>query len=399
MHGLSWNWRVVRPIGFEPMTVRLEGGCSIQLSYGRPNAALVFACAPVDGNLIPAFNGSVDWSGFATHSTLAAPLHPVAGLSSGRMREFDLIARLKPLLPANDSVVAGAGDDCAVLDLGDPLHHTLFKTDAVVEGIHFTPGTDPEQVGHKAIARCLSDIAAMGGQPTAAVVTLGLPDGHPVEWSEALYRGLCRTAARFHVAVVGGETTTVPDRTLVSVSMIGRVPRGMARMRSMAEVGDALLVSGELGGSIDGHHLTFEPRLAEGAWLARQAGVHALIDLSDGLAGDLRQILQASGNPGAEVFGAALPISRSARLRARAGDLARPALLAALTDGEDFELLFTVARGAVVPVMDGWRSQFPHTRITCIGRITAGPEVLLQDATGMRPMPRGGYEHFPAHES
>jgi thiamine-monophosphate kinase len=310
------------------------------------------------------------------------------------MREFDLIARLKPLLPANDSVVAGAGDDCAVLDLGDPLHHALFKTDAVVEGIHFTRDTDPEQVGHKAIARCLSDIAAMGGEATAAVVTLGLPDGRDVEWSEALYRGLCRTAARFHVAVVGGETTTVPERSLVSVSMIGRVVRGMARMRSMARVGDAVLVSGELGGSIAGHHLTFEPRMSEGRWLAGQTSVHALMDLSDGLAGDLRQVLTASGDLGAIISGGSLPISRAARLRAREGDLARPALVAALTDGEDFELLFTVERGAVVGLMDGWRTHFPNTRITCIGKITAGPEILLHDSTGMRPMPRGGYEHF-----
>jgi thiamine-monophosphate kinase len=310
------------------------------------------------------------------------------------MREFDLIARLKPLLPANDHVVVGAGDDCAVLDLGDPQHHILFKTDAIVEGVHFTADADPEQVGHKAIARCLSDIAAMGGSPTAAVITLGLPPGRAADWSEALYRGLCRTAARHQVAIVGGETTTVPGQAMISVSLLGRIPRGTARLRSTARVGDAILVSGELGGSLGGHHLTFEPRLAEGAWLAGQPGVHALIDLSDGLAGDLRQILAASGGLGAEVHGPALPISRSARLQALQGDLAKPAVLAALTDGEDFELLFTVARGQVVPLMDEWRSRFPGTRLTCIGRVTSGPEVLLRDARGTRPLPRGGYEHF-----
>ena len=126
------------------------------------------------------------------------------------MTESELIAHLKPLLPTNDFVVTGAGDDCAVLELGAPDTQTLFKTDAVVEGIHFTADTEPERVGRKALARCLSDIAAMGGTPTAAVVTLGLPRGFDPERVKALYRGLNRLAAQYQVAVVGGETTTNP---------------------------------------------------------------------------------------------------------------------------------------------------------------------------------------------
>ena len=105
------------------------------------------------------------------------------------MREFDLVARLLPMLPRNDFVVAGAGDDCAVLDLGDPSCHALFKTDAVVEGVHFLRDAPPEKVGHKAIARALSDVAAMGGMPVAAVVTLALPPGRAAEWAESVYRG------------------------------------------------------------------------------------------------------------------------------------------------------------------------------------------------------------------
>lgn len=310
------------------------------------------------------------------------------------MHEFELIGRLKPLLPANDFVVEGAGDDCAVLDLGDPGHHTLLKTDAVVEGIHFTRQQDPEQVGHKAVARCLSDIAAMGGEPVAAVVTLALPRDPDGAWCEALYRGLCRTAARHQVAIVGGETTTNPERILVNVAMVGRVPAGRAIRRSGARVGDALFVSGELGGSIAGRHLEFEPRLAQARWLAGNFGVHAMIDLSDGLAGDLRHLLAASGGLGAEVRADALPVSRAARERARSGDLAKPAVLAALTDGEDFELLFAVAPSDAVRVLDGWKAEFPGVRISCIGKVTAGPAVLLRDATGLRPLPRGGYEHF-----
>ena len=314
------------------------------------------------------------------------------------MHEFELIGRLTPLLPTNDFVVLGAGDDCAVLDLGDPTSHTLFKTDAVVEGIHFLPDANPEQVGHKAIARCLSDVAAMGGLATAAVVTLALPPGRDPKWSEALYRGLCRTAARHQVAVVGGETTTNPGQALLSVAVLGRVQRGRAVLRSGAKAGDAILVSGELGGSLAGRHLEFEPRLAEGSWLTTNFRPHAMIDLSDGLAGDLRHLLTASGGLGAEIHATALPISRAARLRAREGDLAKPAIVAALTDGEDFELLFTIASNDAVRVMDGWRAQFPGTRISCIGRVTAGPEILLRDLRGIRPMPRGGYEHFSSNE-
>ena len=310
------------------------------------------------------------------------------------MREFELISRLKPLLPRNDFVVAGAGDDCAVLDLGDPTAHTLFKTDAVVEGIHFTPDADPEKVGHKAIARALSDIAAMGGHPVAAVVTLALPPGRDPLWAESVYRGLCRTAARWQVAIVGGETTTNPGQALLSVALLGRVGRDRAIRRSGARPGDALLVSGELGGSLAGHHLDFTPRLDEAAWLANHHPIHAMIDLSDGLAGDLRHLLAASGGLGAEILASALPIRRAARLRAREGDLAKPAVLAALTDGEDFELLFAVAPSVAVPLMDGWRIQFPGPPIRCIGKVTREPAVRLRDPRGLHPLPMGGYEHF-----
>ncbi|MFM8421040.1 MAG: thiamine-phosphate kinase [Verrucomicrobiota bacterium] len=310
------------------------------------------------------------------------------------MREFELISRLVPLLPRNDFVVAGAGDDCAVLDLGDPACHTLFKTDAIVQGVHFEAEADPEKVGHKAMARALSDVAAMAGLPVAAVVTLALPAGQDAAWAEAVYRGLCRTAARWQVAVVGGETVTNPGHAWLSVALLGRVERGKAVMRSGARAGDALMVSGELGGSIAGHHLEFEPRLREAAWLAAHHDVHAMIDLSDGLAGDLRHVLAASGGLGAEILAKALPIRAAARARAREGDLARPAVLAALTDGEDFELLFAVAPGDAVRVMDGWRQAFPGTPIHCVGKVTSGPGAWLRDSRGLRPLPSGGYEHL-----
>lgn len=310
------------------------------------------------------------------------------------MTEFELIAQLKPLLPTNDFVVMGAGDDCAVLELGSPDTQTLFKTDAVVEGVHFTADTEPERIGRKALARCLSDIAAMGGTPTAAVVTLALPSHFDAQRIAGIYRGLNRLAVQHQVAVVGGETTKNPDRLLLSVAVLGTVPRGRALLRSGAKPGDAIFVTGDLGGSLAGKHLDFEPRLAEGRWLGQTGFVTAMMDLSDGLAGDLPHLLAASGGHGAELLKSAVPISRAARDRAKESDLAKPAIVAALTDGEDFELLFTVVPGKTVALLDGWKAEFPGVKLKCIGKVTAKPGILLRGEDGLRPLIARGYEHF-----
>lgn len=309
------------------------------------------------------------------------------------MNEFELIARLTRTLPSNDSVVVGAGDDCAVLDLGRTDHQLLFKTDAVVEGFHFLPEVPPEQVGHKAIGRCLSDIAAMGGTPNSAVVTIGLPPDRDQGWAEKVYAGLNQLAERYGVAVVGGETTTSPERVFISVALLGVVPTGRAVLRSGAKPGDAVFVSGELGGSLAGRHLEFEPRLSEAQWLCQHFDTHSMIDLSDGLASDLRHILHASG-VGAELLTDAIPISRAAKLAAAESHGAKSALASALTDGEDFELLFTIAPREAVPLLDQWKAAFPQVRLGCIGKITTEPGVHLRDKTGLRPLTVHGYTHF-----
>jgi thiamine-monophosphate kinase len=309
------------------------------------------------------------------------------------VNEFELIEKLTRSLPTNKSLVTGSGDDCAVLDVGLPDKLLLFKTDAVVEGIHFKSDAAPEKIGHKALARCLSDIAAMAGTPTAALITIALPKVFDPAFIEGIYSGISTLARKHDVAIAGGETTTNPERILISVALIGLAGRGKAVLRSGAEAGDAIFVTGELGGSLAARHLEFEPRLAEGRWLAEHFAIHAMIDLSDGLAGDLRHILKAS-RVGAELLTTSVPISRAAKLASKAESSAKPPLLAALTDGEDFELLFTVASKDAIPVLDAWKEQFPKVLLTCIGKITKGEGITLRDKTGVRPMSAHGYEHF-----
>ena len=309
------------------------------------------------------------------------------------MNEFELIAQLTRALPTNETVVSGAGDDCAVLDLGVPDKLILFKTDAVVEGFHFTRATPPEKIGRKALARCLSDIAAMAGTPTAALVTLALPPDFAPEFVAKIYDGMNALAREHGVAIVGGETTTNPERILISISLVGTVPRGKQVLRSGAKTGDAIFVTGELGGSLAQKHLDFAPRLAEARWLAEHFAIHAMMDLSDGLGGDLRHILQAGG-VGAELIKTAVPVSRAARLRARGGSTAKPAFAAALTDGEDFELLFTVASRDAVKLLDAWRQKFPKLKLTCIGKIVAGDGILIRDKSGSHKLNIHGYAHF-----
>ncbi len=329
------------------------------------------------------------------------------------MNEFELISRLTRSLPTNKSVVVGAGDDCAVLDLGVADKLFLFKTDAVVEGIHFTKETPPEKIGRKSLARALSDIAAMAGTPQHALITLGLPRDFDLAFIEKIYAGMAELAHQHGVAIVGGETTTNPV-ILLNIALLGFAPRGKCVLRSGAEVGDAIFVTGELGGSLAGRHLEFEPRLAEARWLAEHFPPHSMIDLSDGLAGDLKHILNAS-KVGAELLTRSIPISRAAMELARSrvrenADAAtesqprshergyessrKPALLAALTDGEDFELLFTLAAKDAVPLLDAWKKQFPEVKLTCIGKITAGSGLALRDGRGVMTFAGSGYVHF-----
>lgn len=293
--------------------------------------------------------------------------------------EDALIDRLVAGLPLAPEVVVGPGDDCAVLESADPGRYELLKTDCLVEGVHFLPGTDPEQVGWKALCRSLSDIAAMGGTPRAALITLAVPGDRPVATVEGWYRGLRRAADTFGVSIVGGETSSLPPgagAAFLAVTITGMVDRDRCLFRSGARLGDLIAVTGRLGGSFhSGRHLDFVPRLREAAWLARQSVGRptAMMDLSDGLAKDLPRLTKASGLSGWRLDPEKIP-------RHEGCDIA-----GAIGDGEDYELLLTLPENAD-ELLAAWRKAFPELPLTVIGQMTETIETPLA----------GGWEHFTA---
>lgn len=285
--------------------------------------------------------------------------------------EFGLIRRLaKHFSPAK--AIVGIGDDCAVLPCGDRKKYLLYTCDPVVEGIHFTPRTPPRRVGWKAMARNLSDIAAMGGLPRWAVVSIGLRPNTRVRYVEQCYDGLQSAAARFGCAIVGGDTTHVKHEQFIVVTLIGEVEKSKLVLRSGSKVGDAVFVTGKLGGSLRGKHLTFIPRITEARWLVEHFSIHAMIDLSDGLTGDLQRLVEA-GNVGFEINSRQIPANHSLR--------------AALTDGEDFELLFTVSSRDASRLMRRWPFRLSLSKIGSASK----RNVVLLDG---QPLNAQGYDHF-----
>ena len=308
--------------------------------------------------------------------------------------EHQLVARIGRRLmgrgPHAPPVTVDIGDDTAVLPA---LTGSMrFASDMLIEGVHFRlpPGragrasasgrVAPRWVGWKALACNVSDIAAMGGLPRYAVVSLGVPRTTPVRVVDELIEGLAACARRFQVAVVGGDTVRAP-RVVVDVAILGTVPAGRAVLRSGAKVGDQLFVTGRLGGSLGSHrHARFVPRLREAQWLARHLPVHAMIDLSDGLASDLWQLARASG-VALRVHERDIPVAPAAG-----------GVWHALTDGEDFELLFAVPPRAARRV-PGTIGHCPVTRIGSVVR--RGAQVELVRRNGRRtPVSPAGFRHF-----
>lgn len=291
-----------------------------------------------------------------------------------QLGEDELVRRLTAGLPLGADVVAGAGDDCAIVKPLGKGWLQLLKTDCVVEGVHFLPDTAAEQTGWKAMARAVSDIAAMGGEPQHALVTLLVPAECAVSKIEKLYEGLRACAARFGVSIIGGETSRAPLLAVI-ISLTGRVKAGRVVKRQGARLGDMIFVTGKLGGSRTGHHLDFVPRVTEARWLASHHFIHSMMDLSDGLGKDLPRMAAASGLDFV-IDEASLPVNEGCSQEQ------------AWSDGEDYELLFTVAPSAAARLADEWTLTFADVPLTRIGRFVA-------HGTGRMPaFQAGGWEHF-----
>lgn len=297
-----------------------------------------------------------------------------------QLGEAGLINRISRRLTQDKSVLAGIGDDAALLRR-PKYGHLLFASDLFVEGVHFLKSRVPAPwIGWKALAANISDIAAMGGMPHWAVVSLGLPPATPVRFVDQLYAGLGRCARRYGMSIVGGDTAR-SSKIVIDVAIIGSVSPKNVVLRSGVRVGDVLFVTGKLGGAYaSGRHARFTPRLFEAQKLLKCVRLHAMMDLSDGLASDLWQMSRAS-RVKLQVDAARIPVSRAGRT-----------LKHALMDGEDFELLFSVSPQEALRVP----RQIGACTITPVGiAVGRGVGVSLKTAQGtIQRLNPEGFRHF-----
>ncbi len=304
--------------------------------------------------------------------------------------EHEWIHHVRRRVTPSRGVRVGIGDDAAVVET-PPGHEMLLTADMLVEDVDFVlEGLDPRALGWKSLAVSVSDIAAMGGKSAHAVVSVGLRNELAGTFADELLMGFLACAERYGVALVGGDTSGTPGQLVINVALTGFVPAGRAILRSGARPNDAICVTGALGGSILGRHLRAIPRQDEALALVQGCEVHAMIDVSDGLSSDLGHILDAS-EVGAEIWEDRIPVHADAVELAQKDGIT--ALEHALSDGEDFELVFCVDDSAARYLE---RAGIEGTRVTRIGRITAGLAYVRRPSEGAaaRPVERRGYEHF-----
>lgn len=304
--------------------------------------------------------------------------------------ERELVQWLRDTLPAHPRLKVGLGDDAAVLALGDSAD-LVVTTDMLCDGTHFRVSDTPaEWIGRKCLAANLSDLAAMAAQPTAAVVSLALPRNHPdkLGLAQGLYKGMLPLAEEFGLTIAGGDTNAWDGPLCVSVTAMGGAPPPGSLLRSGAEPGDWILVTGELGGSLGGGHLDFTPRVREALLLNERYDLHAGMDISDGLGLDLSRMCEASG-VGAIVYRENVPASPAAeQLAAAEGG---EAVDHALADGEDFELLLAAPPASAERMLS---DQPLECGLTHVGQVTAERTLRLETRDGqtLSWTPRG-YEH------
>ncbi len=299
----------------------------------------------------------------------------VAGLTENALLAH-LLSELPHRLTFDASLVAGVGegDDCAIVrGLARGGRHLLLKTDCIIEGRHFLPTTPAQQIGWKALARPLSDLASCAAKPLHALITLALPGETPLERARGIYAGIARCAAEFDVLIAGGETARTEGPLWLSVTLTGEARPKRCPTRLDGHPGDLLFVTGVLGGSFaSGRHLYFRPRLEEGRWLAKHFPVRAMMDISDGLGSDLPRLAAASGT-GYRIEREALPVRDGCTVEQ------------AIRDGEDYELLFSIAPKHAAKLVKHFAARFPDVPLARIGELTAPGEG--------QELPRG-YDHF-----
>jgi thiamine-monophosphate kinase len=318
------------------------------------------------------------------------------------LKEKSLLARIRERVHSSGAVIAGIGDDAAVLRI-PPAHQVLVTTDFSLEGIHFRrEWHPPEVIGHRALARGLSDIAAMGGQPIAAFLSLALPPSLPQAWVDGFLKGLLKLAKTFNISLAGGDTSESPaDGVLIDIVVVGSAARAKAILRSGARAHDRIYVTGTLGGSAAALSLLFSgrklrardfpqhfrpmPRIRVGEVLRQRAIPSAMIDISDGLSTDLAHLCSES-RLGAEIEAKAIPTAR----------LGKPPTPVdpkfVLDGGEDYELLFTAPPGRRVP------RRIAGVPITPIGRMRPKPGIfLITEGQRVKLAPQG-WQHFDRNE-
>ncbi len=289
--------------------------------------------------------------------------------------EFDFIDFVRSRQTTGDRVPLAAGDDLAALRFGSADGLILVGIDQVLDGVHFDAQLhEPERIGRKAMNRNLSDCAAMACLPAAATVSLALPRTMPVAWAKRLYDGIRLAGEAFDCPIVGGDTGAWDGPLAVTVAILGRAAGVEPVRRSGAKPGDAVYVTGPLGGSILGRHLDFVPRVAEARDLVARHRVSAMIDLSDGLSRDAGHLARESG-VGIVIDAARVPIHPDvARL-----DDDRPPLEHAVNDGEDYELCFTGEPGIASAIR--------------VGTVIDGSGVWIEANGARRPLVAAGFEH------
>src|SRR5262249_15473691 len=309
-----------------------------------------------------------------SHRTRVSTDH--LSIKLGALGEDRLLDQILLRLPTGKArkVSAGAADDCAIVEMPNSQQYLVLKTDCVVEGVHFVQGAKALDIGWKAMMRPLSDFAAASALPRFALITLIVPQKTEVAWVRELYRGLQRAANRFEVRIVGGETSNTPGPIAVSVSVVGIVERTHAVSRRGGKLGDDLFVTGRLGGALKQKHLKFIPRIVESRWLTKNFSIHAMMDLSDGLGADLPRLALAS-RVGFKLNTENLPLTGCAKIND------------AISEGEDYELLFAISRRDRNRLEREWKKRFPRLPLTCIGSLSQ------LSTKNNQHLPRG-YVHF-----